>query len=249
MSALPNQRECQGGRLNLTATSKDEAVIGRGAEAPEASAMANLAHELANPLNAITISTELARRMLARGQAAEAAQALDSVKSDCNRCTRLMRDAQDYFSFEIGDCSEEIDLGRLLDETARGLQGRGTIAWRAPPEPSTVRGNENALTRLFRELLRNAFDHGAEGVELDMQRSAMGDLRVRIGNDGPGIDPMVLPRIFEPFFSTTHQRQSGIGLAMARRIARAHGGDVEVENQPGGVMFRVRLPIRASAVG
>ena len=228
--------------MNLSATSSnDDGLAGGDAEMPIASAISNLTHDLANPLNAIAISTELAKRMLARGQSAEAIRALATVNAECDRCTRLLRDAQDYFSLEMTEHSADVDLQELLDDTVRRHAERGVIEWRKSPRPHLVRGNPDALCRLFHELLRNAFDHGAQRVELSVERESR-ELRVRVGDDGPGIDPAALPRIFEPFYSTTRQRQSGIGLAVAQRIARAHGGEIGVEEAQRGAAFRVTLP-------
>lgn len=220
---------------------------GRGAREPAqtppvASAISNLTHELANPLNAIAISTELARRMLARGQVTEAARTLQHIGADCERCSRLLRDAQDYFSIEVAQTQCEVELQPLLDDSSRSLAGRGEIAWRGSPAAEKLRGDSSALCRMFRELLRNAFDHGASRVELEAQRGD-GEINVRISDDGAGIDPALLPRIFDPFFSAQRQQHSGVGLSIARMIAQAHGGDIVIENAGQGTVFRVTLPM------
>ena len=69
---------------------------------------------------------------------------------------------------------------------------------------------------------------------------------VEVQDNGPGIPPEVMPRIFDPFFSTKPKQQgSGLGLPITREIIEAHGGRIEVESERGrGALFRVRLPIR-----
>ena len=227
--------------MNSTAMRDHDAGIRREADAPVSSDIANLSHELANPINAIALTTELAKRLLARGQTAQAAEALDAIAADCDRCTRLLRDAQDYLALEIHPVHEKIDLTAMLEDIARPLRARGEIAIAAPTEDCRVEGDVQALRRLFREVLRNAFDHGARRVEVALRCDAHA-VHVRIGDDGPGIDPAQRTRVFEAFFSTQRQQHSGTGLSLARLIARAHEGDIEVESAEQGTVFRVTLP-------
>ena len=230
--------------MNRSAANAEHVVQSPAEPAGVIAALGDLAHELANPLNAIAITNELAKRMLARGQYEQAARALDAIGADCARCGRLLRDAQEYFSMEVGEVSSEIDLSALLEEAARPHGGRGEIERPDPPSQYLLRGDARALRRLFSELLRNAFDHGARRVQIETS----GDGRqvcLRFRDDGPGIDPSVLPRIFDPFFSTERQQHSGTGLALARRIAQAHGGDVEAESSEHGAALRVKLPVGA----
>jgi signal transduction histidine kinase len=212
---------------------------------PLARAIGELGHELANPLNAIAITNELAKRMLARGQHERVAQALETIGADCERCARLLRDAQEYMSMEPRERRDVLDIAALLDEVVRSQGERGEVQTHAPPDGYRPEGDARAVRRLFSEVLRNAFDHGAHHVQIEISHDA-GELYVRVGDDGPGVDPALLPRIFDPFFSTARQRHSGLGLAIARDIAQAHGGDVDVEPAERGMVFRVRLPARAS---
>ena len=228
--------------MNRSAANAAQFAQSPAESVPVATALSDLAHELANPLNAIAITNELAKRMLARGQYEQVARALDAIGADCDRCGRLLRDAQDFFSMEIGEVCSEIDLSALLEEAAQPLSGRGEIERRDTPSQYLLRGDARALRRLFSELLRNAFDHGARRVQIDTS----GDGRqvcLRFRDDGPGIDPAVLPRIFDPFFSTERERHSGTGLALARKVAQAHGGTVDTEHSERGAALRVKLPV------
>ena len=66
---------------------------------------------------------------------------------------------------------------------------------------------------------------------------------VDVTDDGPGISPANLPKIFERFFTTDRERGgTGLGLALVRAVAEAHGGKVEVESRPGHTRFRITLP-------
>jgi signal transduction histidine kinase len=201
----------------------------------------NLAHELANPLNAIAITTHLAKRMLARGDSAAAAEALNTIGADCDRCARLLRDAQEYLSLAIHRPRDTVDLAAMLDEVSQPLRVRGEVAIHAS-NACRVEGDAPALRRLFREVLCNAFDHGAHRVSVDLECDGS-EVNTRISDDGPGIDPALRARIFDAFYSTQRQHHSGTGLAVARSIAQAHRGDIEIEDAGRGAVFRVTLPV------
>lgn len=215
---------------------------GSVADAGVAQVIGDLAHELVNPLNAAAMSTELAKLMLSRGQYEKAAEALDRIGGDCMRCARILRDAQDYLTATINEPEHGVDPGVPLDEASRMLSDRGEIANHALMGAFRMDGDPVALRRMFTEVLRNAFDHGATRVEIHVEGSN-GSLCIRIGDNGPGIQPAHLPRVFDPFFSTKRDQHSGVGLAIARRIARAHGGELSAESREGGAVFRVTLPL------
>jgi signal transduction histidine kinase len=71
---------------------------------------------------------------------------------------------------------------------------------------------------------------------------------VRVVDDGPGIPPEVRDRIFDPFFTTKAIGEgTGLGLDIVQRLVRRHGGEIEVQSQPGRTEFRVTLPLRGSS--
>jgi signal transduction histidine kinase len=213
-----------------------------GSDAGIARVIGDLAHELVNPLNAAAMSTELAKLMLARGQYEKAAEALDRIGGDCMRCARILRDAQDYLTSSINELQPDVDPVVPLEEASKMLSDRGEISSDAVPGAFQVEGDPIALRRMFTELLRNAFDHGANRIEIHAAR-ADDSLRIRISDNGPGIQPAHLSRVFDAFFSTKRDQHSGVGLAIARRIAQAHGGNLTVEGAAGGgAVFCVRLP-------
>lgn len=213
----------------------------KGADAGIAQVIGDLAHELVNPLNAAAMSTELAKLMLSRGQYEKAAEALDRIGGDCMRCARILRDAQDYLTFTINEPERDMDPVVPLDEASRMLSDRGEIVSDAAPGTFRMDGDPIALRRMFTELLRNAFDHGASRIEIHAERAG-GSLRIRISDNGPGIQPAHLSRVFDPFFSTKRDQHSGVGLSIARRIAQAHGGELTVESAARATSFELRLP-------
>ena len=106
------------------------------------------------------------------------------------------------------------------------------------------------MRQVFTNILLNAYQalDGEGHIELEVQPVARpgqepGAVDVVITDDGPGIPPEVLDKIFHPFV-TTKQTGSGIGLAMARKIVECHHGMIDVEVGPdGGTSFRIRLPV------
>lgn len=152
------------------------------------------------------------------------------------------------------------ELGQLLRNTfPRNIQV--TLELRA--DPAAVRGDRNQLYQVFMNLAINARDampgggtltfatagtrlSEADSRALHLKRA--GDyLAVEVSDTGPGIDPKILPHIFEPFFSTkTAGQPAGLGLPMVYGTIQNHGGGIHVETQAGrGTSFRLYLPLQA----
>lgn len=102
------------------------------------------------------------------------------------------------------------------------------------------------LNQVFINLLMNAIDALAPGGHLWLTLDRDGDYaRVAVRDDGCGIDPAILPHIFEPFVTSKQSgRGTGLGLAISHSIVARHGGSIEAERAPGGgSVFTVRLPL------
>ena len=115
---------------------------------------------------------------------------------------------------------------------------------------ATVDGHPSKLRQVLSNLIRNAAEAAGRGgaVEVSLEGVAGGGAVLSVRDTGPGLDAGALSRLFEPFF-TTKDRGTGLGLAVSRAIARAHGGEIEAENSPqGGAAFTVRLPRRPEGV-
>lgn len=111
-----------------------------------------------------------------------------------------------------------------------------------PPVPARAAD----LNQVWTNLIGNAADALAGAGRLRLRTARDGDrVVVDVVDDGPGIAPDVLPRIWDPFFTTRGVGEGvGLGLDVTRRIVAAHGGDVRVESRPGETRFTVRLPVR-----
>jgi len=114
-----------------------------------------------------------------------------------------------------------------------------------PGDLPFVRVYGGELNQVWANLLENALDAVNPSGRVSMSAARDGDrIVVRFIDDGPGIPPEVRPRIFDPFFTTKPIGEgSGLGLDISRRIVTQHGGQIEVDSQPGRTEFRVILPV------
>jgi signal transduction histidine kinase len=105
------------------------------------------------------------------------------------------------------------------------------------------------LNQVWQNLIDNALDAVPESGHVTVTASR-GDqsVIVQVVDDGPGIPPEVRDRIFDPFFTTKAIGEgTGLGLDIVQRLVRRHGGEIEVQSQPGRTEFRVTLPLRGSS--
>jgi signal transduction histidine kinase len=141
-----------------------------------------------------------------------------------------------------------VDLNALLDATLRvaSLRYRGRIETLYTAVPM-VSASSQELKQVFLNLLLNAAHAIDEnGLIRVATLQVGGDVVVTIQDDGCGMTPELLERIFDPFFTSKAVGEgTGLGLAICHQIVRRHGGDIQVESEPGrGTIMRVRLPIR-----
>ena len=210
---------------------------------------ASLAHEVRNPLTAIRLDLERARKHIDHPD--RAGKLVDSALHEITRldasvtdALRLARSGQP--SLAPLDLRQPLEAAYRAAEPRFHERGAELQALTLPTEPLWTTGDSGALEQLFLNLLLNAAEAlstGAQcGVELTREP---GHFCISIWDQGKGISPDVMDRIFEPFYSTSPDG-TGLGLPIARRIAQAHGGKLEIESTPGdGTIARATLPIAA----
>jgi two-component system, NtrC family, sensor kinase len=143
-----------------------------------------------------------------------------------------------------------VDVHETVEDALRLLAHRlGDVAVERTYGPlPPIRGHPGPLSQVWTNLLSNALE-AVEGRGRIMLTTDVPDpehVRVRVTDDGPGIDPTLLPRLFEPRFTTrrgTVRYGLGLGLAIARRIVGGHGGTIGVDSRPGQTTFEVVLPV------
>jgi signal transduction histidine kinase len=113
-------------------------------------------------------------------------------------------------------------------------------------EPRQVEADSTLLTAAVLNLLKNAVQASASPATIALRGQANpAGYVIEVEDEGPGIPEPVRQRIFEPFFST-REKGTGLGLPLARKIARAHGGELSVESHPGKTVFRLALTAHGS---
>jgi signal transduction histidine kinase len=219
---------------------RDALGVSAAAERERRFMITAIAHDLRTPLFTLRGSLEALEHGVGDGRYLDRAQDkaahLDRLVSDLFTFSRLEY-AREAIAFD------EVDIGQLTQRAAEGVEAlaaaRGCTMQVGDVKPGlVVRGDADALLRVLTNLLDNAIRHGRGRVVVSGQR-VNGAVRVEVADDGPGFDPGDLPHVFEPLFRSDRARPAatggaGLGLAIARRLARAHGGDVKAANDPGG---------------
>lgn len=256
-----------GGALDLAPNGHDEvAVLGAAfnallvalerRRADNEAFVADLVHEMKSPVAAVRAAADALRSP--NLDAARASRLARVVDDSASKLDRLVSHFLDLARAEAGmndERRDDVDLAAL----ARGLvaatkdDGRHaavTFAVEGERGPLVVRGVEYRLEALLRELLENGASFAGEGGAVTVRLAARADGRerevvVEVSDTGPGIRSEDLPRVFDRFFTTRgEKRGTGVGLALVRAVARAHGGEATVRSDAGsGATFVVTLPL------
>ncbi len=223
--------------------------------------VSNVSHELKTPLTSIRMFSEL----LAEGRVADPAKQrayLDIITAEAARLTRLINNVLDFARIERGEKKykfQKCDLGRVAGETAAGYRphleaGGFQFDCELPDSPTFVNGDADALAQVIVNLLSNGEKYSGSRKEIVLrvrqQSSPLPHVEVQVLDRGLGVPKGREEKIFEKFYRAHDSLSSGIqgsglGLTLARQIARAHGGEVVYETRPGGgSCFSLRLPLR-----
>jgi signal transduction histidine kinase len=210
----------------------------------------DVAHELRTPLNRIGNVVDVA---LLSGDERELRASIETIRDSTQEMARMTQSL--LLLAEIDDRRlslrrEAIDVqgwfAKFAEVYAPSFEERGAkLAQHA--QPLRIQGDRTLLDRILVNLLDNALAHvGAGGhVELEAVQSA-GGVAIRVDDSGPGVPPAERERVFDRFARLTGSRRvggHGLGLAIARGVARLHGGDLRVGDSPlGGARFELWLP-------
>jgi signal transduction histidine kinase len=216
---------------------------------------AGLAHELNQPLTAVLASTQAAQRLLADEPPAldTAREAMGRASGQARRAAEVLARLRRGLEPPAGAAEQRaLDLGACVREALYLLQPdierRGVaVRWLAS-DPVVVRADPVAIDQIVHNLIANALQ------AMDRVSSAPRELRLavrregpsavlEVADTGPGLPPDVLPRLFEPFFST-REGGLGLGLTLSESLAQAQGGRLSAGAAPGGgAQFSLQLPL------
>jgi signal transduction histidine kinase len=224
---------------------------------------ADASHELRTPLTVIRSSVELLRRAVGKvptgATGSVVTESLDDIEAEVVHLTALVDDLLLLARSDSGAVTlarQPVNVGDVVTEAATALAQpaaeRG-IQLTVEPASLTVQGDPVRLRQLVVILLDNAIRHSPAGgkvclaVAEEPDRSAL----VTVDDEGPGLRPEDLPRVFDRFWRAPGSPAggTGLGLAIATWIVRGHGGGLEVANRPeGGARFSVHLPLDRDAL-
>ncbi len=211
---------------------------------------AGVGHEVKNPINAMVVHLELLKGKLAAGANENGAQRhVDIIAGEMQRLDRVVQTLAD-FTRPLELHLSDVNLGNVardvLELTGAELSEQG-VRWECDAEPVQVRADDELLRQALLNLVLNGMQAMPDGGLLRVVVRREGDIAVlSVEDEGGGIAPELMPRIFELYF-TTKPKGSGIGLAMTYRIVQMHGGAMEVRSEAApesktGTVFTMRLP-------
>jgi two-component system sensor histidine kinase CreC len=210
--------------------------------------VADLSHELKNPVAAIRAACEVLGEGAGDDPAARA-RFVGRIDEASRRLEILLQDLLGLARLEAQGLpldTKALDLARTVTASVSAMEPRATARNVVIDEevgPAPVRGDERWLRRAVDNLLSNAIRYAPEGSAVDVQLRLDGDHAVLTVRDrGPGVSPALRPRLFDRFVTDrTDADGTGLGLAIVRSVAEHHGGSVRLLDAPPGACFELRV--------
>jgi two-component system sensor histidine kinase CpxA len=216
--------------------------------------LGDISHELRSPLARMNVALELAEQTANE----DTLTYLHRIQRESGRLNELIGQLLALARLESGDTQnreEIINLHELIEGVAQDANFEAKtkkcgVVIVHNDEVQTI-GNTELLCSALENVVRNAIRYTNEQTQVEVeQRREKGQSLIRVRDYGPGVPEEALPELFRPFYrvASARDRQSGgvgLGLAIAERAVRAHGGSISASNVPnGGLMVEMRLPLR-----
>jgi two-component system NtrC family sensor kinase len=218
-----------------------------------------VAHEINNPLAGILTYAKLLKRWIERGisgeeQKKEAIESLELIASESKRCGELLQNLLSFSRTSPMNLSLS-DLNTVIARTIRLAEHKAEMSGvllqvdldrNLPP----LQCDSAQMEQVALAMVINAIDAMPHGGNLWVSTRSLPDgkhIELQVRDDGVGIPPEILPRIFDPFTTTKEVGKGvGLGLAVSKGIVERHGGHIEVTSELGvGTTFRIILPLHA----
>jgi signal transduction histidine kinase len=211
-----------------------------------------IAHDIGTPLNSVLGYAQL---LGAKDLPADTKRGLKVIESQVQRMVTIINEYLSRTGYSVSK-ELQVDLNPLITETLELLkpsfQRHGIdVSTQLMESPARVHADDASLQRVLVNLIDNAVDAMEKGgrliISTQMRFSSQakpGEIILEVADSGQGIDPVVLPKIFEMFVTTkTPGKGTGLGLAICQQIVKAHGGQIQVNSEVGkGTNVRVFLP-------
>ena len=253
LSARPVKRG-GGGRLYVTV---EDVTQQRMADEARNALIASATHELRTPLTNVRLYIE---ELIDAGVEDEETRlhAVNVISKEARRLERIVTDLLSVAELESGSMRLNIDdvrlgdlMGELEGDFRQQAQSKGIdLRFDLPPRVPMLRGDPDRFELVLYNLVGNALKYTPEGGRVDVRvEEAEGMVEVAVSDTGIGIDPSEVERVFDRFYRASDGRVgeiegTGLGLTIAREIARRHGGDIGVDSEPGkGSVFTLRVPV------
>ena len=200
--------------------------------------LASVSHDLRTPLTRLRLELALADQN----------RRTQAMQGDLDEMEHMIDEYLAFARGEAGEAAEAVDLGKMLQALAKNVKRKGAeVELVTPDTPVMATLRPLAFRRALTNLAGNAADHGGK-VRLGTRRLPSGGAEVTVEDDGPGIPEAQREEAFRPFSRLDDSRNQntkgvGQGLAIARDVARSHGGDIILDaSDLGGLKAVIRLP-------
>jgi signal transduction histidine kinase len=216
---------------------------------------ANVSHELRSPITQIRLKAE--SLILGLAETPEEIEAhYNIVLRESERLSRLVDNILDYAAIERGSKQYMLRVGNIAETVDRAIESvRSTLELKdielildVPYDLPPVHHDTDAITQCIVNLVSNAAKYSPGGSQVRVHGRVVEGVELTVSDDGIGIAPHDLRKIFEPFYRSRdslarRQKGTGIGLTITRYIIEAHGGSISVQSRPGkGSTFTLRFP-------
>lgn len=214
---------------------------------------ANLAHEIRNPLNAISLNAQLLKEEIVNKNQPVAFEVIELILQEIRRLDHLISDFLEFARPKqprmiLGTVTEP--LNKSLSLYRQQLLKKNIELKKQWKEVDLVYHDPEQLQQVFNNILENAIQWTPESGTITIQvKEEEGYVVVTFIDSGPGIAPQILDRIFDVFYSK-REGGIGVGLAIVRSLLKGHHGKVSAKNhKKGGAQFDIYLPLRRTALG
>ena len=257
---VTDEKQAQRERATLIELERAARLQAEAANQAKDEFLAMLGHELRNPLSAIASAVEVLNRVEAGSELAGNARAIAARQT--RHLAHMMDDLLDVgrvISGKVLLSRRAVDLALIAQRVMSTLEVTGEgqrHVMQVSLMPAWIDADSTRIEQVMSNLVTNALKYTPAGGRIDIRvLREGGEAVLEVADNGPGIPPTLLPRVFDLFVQgerTLDRRTGGlgIGLTLARRLVELHGGTIDAKSSPRGSTFTVRLPaIDAPAMG